>query len=114
MGRSSQGLHRNSLGWNRNTGAGAVNLALLLGARRVFLLGFDMHLSGGRPNWHNQLIDKPDKNCYVRFAKDFKYVARDLPIKFPGCEVINVTDDSDLNCFPKVGTKEFWSSRVGV
>lgn len=112
MNREPQGLHRNSLGWNKNTGTGAINLALILGAKRVFLLGFDMHLSNdGRSNWHTNNINKPNEKVYPKFLKSFKYVLRDLPIKFPGREIINVTDDSNLDCFPKRGVKEFWSNR---
>lgn len=110
--RQSQGLYTDGIGWNKNTGAGAINLALLLGAKKVFLLGFDMHLSEkGKPNWHNHLLDKPNKDVYPRFLKCFKYVARDLSIKFPGSEIINITDNSSLDIFPKVGVEEFWDSR---
>ena len=110
--RASRGLHHNALGWNGNTGASAINLALLLGARRIFLLGFDMHLSKeGKPNWHKNELDKSNKNIYPTFLKDFGRVAKDLPKKFPGREIINVTDDSSLNKFRKIGVKKFWTER---
>ncbi len=113
MGREQRGLSHTALGWNNNTGAGAVNLALLLGAKKVFLLGFDMHLSkNGKPNWHNQLLDKPNKNVYLKFIKGFGRLAKDLPEKFPGSEIFNVTDDSSLNLFPKIGVKKFWDERI--
>ena len=112
MMRRAKGLHRKALGWNSNTGAAAINLALLLGARCIYLLGFDMHLSeNGKPNWHDRLMDKPDKSVYNKFNVDFKMVAADLKNKFPGQEVINVTDDSDLNVFQKVSATEFWKER---
>ncbi len=113
MGRRQRGFHQDVLGWGKNTGLGAVNLALLLGAKKIFLLGFDMHLSkDGKPNWHNQLLDKPNKNVYPGFIKGFQRTVKDLEIKFPGKEIINITDDSDLNVFPKIGIKKFWSERV--
>ena len=112
--RKPRGLGLNELGWNKNTGASALNLALILGAKRVFLLGFDMHLSPDRkPNWHDQLIDKPNPKVYRDFILNFTYVAMDLKRLFPGREVINVTDDSDLDVFPKVGCSEFWTKRKG-
>ena len=112
MPRKGKGLGTNALGWNRNTGALAINLALVLGAQRVFLLGFDMHLSGdGKSNWHNRLINRPSKTVYEKFIEAFTRVSIDLKKVFPGREIINVTDDSDLDIFPKVGCKEFWKER---
>ncbi len=113
MGREQRGLSYTALGWNNNTGAGAVNLALLLGAKKVFLLGFDMHLSkNGRPNWHDELLDKPNKNIYPRFLKGFQRLANDLESKFPNREIINITDNSSLDLFPKIGVKDFWDKRI--
>lgn len=95
------------LAWNGNTGAMAVNLALLLGARRVFLLGFDMKLSEkGRANWHDKRYERVKADVYKRFMQGFRYAADDLPIKFPGREVINLTEDSLLDVFPKQSVLE--------
>ena len=110
--RKARGLHTDALGWNGNTGAAAVNLALLLGAKRIILLGFDMKLSkDGRPNWHNRVIQKPSANVYPKFVKQFEKVKSDLEKKFPGREIINVTDCSEMDLFPKVGIKEFFDER---
>lgn len=110
--REPCGLHEKALGWNYNTGAAAVNLALLLGVRRVYLLGFDMHLSrDGKANWHPNLLDKPDATVYDKFLNGFKVLAKDLETKFSSSEVINITDNSSLNLFTKIGIKEFWSNR---
>jgi hypothetical protein len=112
MPRKAKGLGTTSLGWNSNTGASAINLALILGAQRVFLLGFDMHLSKeGKRHWHNKTMGKTDKNVYEKFILAFTKVAVDLKTVFPGKEVINVTDNSDLDVFPKVGCKQFWKER---
>jgi hypothetical protein len=114
MQRQTRGLHYDALGFNASAGATAINLALLLGAVKIYLLGFDMHLDEkGKPNWHNYQIDKPSKDVYARMLVAFGNVSWDLKIKFPNCSVINVTDDSDLSLFPKVGTKEFWANRKG-
>jgi len=111
MSRRAFGLYENALGWNGNTGAAAVNLALLLGAKRIFLLGFDMHLSkDNKPNWHQNRLNKPNKNIYSKFLKGFGKLVTDLK-KFPDVEIINVTDDSSLNLFPKIGVIEFWKGR---
>jgi len=112
MPRKGKGLSVLALGWNKNTGAAAVNLALILGAQRIFLLGFDMHLSkDGRSNWHNNLVNKPNKAVYEKFIEGFTRVSIDLKKLFPGREVINVTDNSDLDVFPKIGREQFWKER---
>lgn len=112
MERKHRGLHLDALSWGSNTGCVAVNLALLLGAKRVLLLGFDMKLTGGRANWHDNSLVKPSPVPYSGFIKGFRYIAKDLPEKFPGSEIINITDDSNLHVFPKIGVKEFWENRV--
>lgn len=91
-----------ALAWNGNTGSLAINLALLLGARRVFLLGFDFKAPKDRPNWHTVRYQGSDPSIYKDiFAPQMKSIARDLPLKFPGAEIVNVTDDSALDVFPK-------------
>ena len=113
MDRKARGLHRDALGWNNNTGASAINLALLLGACRVFLLGFDMTESQeGKPNWHDKRIE-PHTISYVdKFVPAFGHVAADLKSKFPGCSIHNISDNTALNTFPIIGTQEFWSQRI--
>jgi hypothetical protein len=111
MERRPRGLYLDALGWNTNTGSSAVNLALILGARTVYLLGFDRKLKKGRPNWHDELIDKPSQETYQRMNSTEGYMARDLNTKFPGRKVINVTDNSTLPHWPKVPISEFWNER---
>lgn len=112
MRRKTRGLHVDALGWNFNTGAAAINLALILGAKRVFLLGFDMHLSrDGKNNWHEESRTKPDAGVFGKFVEGFTRLSTDLDKVFPGREVINITDDSDLNVFPKISCKQFWNER---
>ena len=113
MGREAHGLSMTTLGWNGNTGASAINLALLLGAGCIYLLGFDMKMTHKLSNWHNKVIDRKQvgPEVYPKFVKQFEAVAKDLPKKFPGRAVINVTADSDLNCFPKVDPARFWAER---
>lgn len=112
MPRKGKGLGTSALGWNKNTGALAINLALVLGAQQIFLLGFDMHLSKeGKSNWHNRLMGRPDKRVYEKFIEGFTRVSIDLKKVFPGREVINITDNSDLDIFPKVNCEQFWKER---
>ena len=112
MERVAKGLHHQALGWNKNTGASAINLALLLGAKTIYLLGYDMHLSEqGQPNWHDRLIHSPSAENYPKFADNFKWVVRDLEKKWSNVKVWNVTDNSGLDLFPKIGVEKFWNER---
>jgi hypothetical protein len=112
MPRKSRGLYVDALGWNNNTGASAINLALLLGAKRIFLLGFDMHLSvEGQVNWHPNNLDKPSEKVFAKHLEGFIKVAADLKRDFPGREVINITKDSSLAVFQKVDIDLFWKER---
>jgi hypothetical protein len=113
MRRRPAGLGQGVLGWNGNTGASAINLALILGAERVFLLGFDMKLGENKkPNWHEHRVESAAESVYERFLKGFDDVAIDLKTKFPNRKVINITDDSDLNCFPKISLAEHFGVEV--
>jgi len=115
MARQASGLSKTALGWNVNTGAAAINLALILGATRVFLLGFDMKLGKkGESNWHKNTLDKPKPKIYNRMIRGYKVVLNQLPIVFPGTQVINVNDDTALKCFPVVKFDKFWRDRNGV
>ena len=112
MARQAQGLHKDALGWGYNTGVGAMNLALILGAAQVFLIGFDMQLNeDGESNWHANNLDEPSAKMYDRMLKGFRIVGRQLPHKFPDAKVFNVTDDSRLDSFPKIATEVFWNGR---
>jgi len=113
--RKASGLHHAALGWNGNTGAAAINLALILGAKRVYLLGFDMQRKANRSNWHNHIIrpaaTKP--HIYKTFIRSFKHVVRDWHLKFPDREIWNITSDSGLgpNMFPWLDPQDFWTER---
>lgn len=111
MPRQNKGLHADALGWSTNTGASAINLALILGAKKVYLLGFDRHRTNGKSNWHTNNLDKNNQEVYDRMNATDGWMKRDLANKFPGCEVINVTDNSDLPHWPKVSFKQFWDER---
>jgi hypothetical protein len=114
MPRQMRGLHVDALGWNQNTGYTAINLALLLGAKRVFLLGFDMRLTKGKANWHDKGLDKPNEGAYKKFMSHDQVVLADWKSKFGDVEIVNVTDDSKLGIFPKAGVDAFWKERMAT
>lgn len=107
IARMRRGLHPLCLGFGGNSGPGAVNLALILGAHRVFLLGFDCKLVEGKSHWHsfyNRPIQR--KGLYADFMEGWQYVKQDLPKVFPGREIINIGPDSELPFFPKQDWRE--------
>jgi len=115
MCRQPRGLGvKNTLAWNGNTGAAAINLALLFGAQCVYLLGFDMRLQDGENNWHDKSCFKPKEDVFQRFLRGFDYLAEALPKIFPGRRVVNVTDDSDLHHFSKEALCEHFASAAGI
>lgn len=111
MRRRLKGLHTDALGWNKNTGASAINLALILGAQTVYLLGFDRFLTDGKPNWHDELMDKPSQKLYEGMNYCDARMKRDLKSKFPNRQVINVTDHSNYDVWPKVPLTGFFEQR---
>jgi hypothetical protein len=91
------------------SGSSCVNLAYLLGARRVVLLGFDMHdLPAERwreGNWHNRHQEPPLTGQRTnRFIPAFEVMAPIL--KDRGVEVLNATPGSALQCFPFANLKD--------
>ena len=84
-----------------NSGANAISVAILCGASRVVLLGYDCALTGGRSHHHG---DHPAglRNCDTlakwpaQFAKVAAYADRHHAI------VLNASRASALTCFARV------------
>lgn len=83
-----------------NSGYQAVNLAVQFGAKRILLLGFDMTIARGI-HWHGPHGDglkNPSDGTCLTWRTLFAAAVPDL--KQAGVEVINVTPNSALTCFP--------------
>jgi len=96
-----------TLGMNFSTGAAAVNLGSLLGAKRIFLLGFDMCKSPrwSVTHWHNHRAGDTPPDSYERFVKGFGTVAKGMDAR--KVTVLNVTDGtSKLPWFRKISPEE--------
>ena len=108
MGRRGiQVEDRSAVCWNLSTGASAINLAVLLGAKEIVLLGFDMKITEGAPgrghNWHDEYLARqvPNNTIYEeRFLKPFDEIKADLDRL--GVKCINANPDSALEVFEKV------------
>lgn len=101
--REDYGFHVDALGWNGNTGAMAINLALILGAARIFLLGFDMKLGeDGQSNWHPNPLSTPTNEVhYARYKENFARCLGDWIARWSQVQIINLNPESALSCFPR-------------
>jgi hypothetical protein len=89
--------------WNFNSGASAINIAANAGAKRIILVGFDMHVSPSHSHWHN-LYGKPKTPPFKTHLKGFKQISIDA--KRRGIEIINACPDSAIPYFPKANVKD--------
>jgi hypothetical protein len=85
--------------YGQNSGFQAINLAILKGATRIILVGFDM---GGRGHFFG---DHPDplhnRTDYRAFLPTFQEAARTCRVP-----ILNATPGSALDCWPRVTLEE--------
>lgn len=82
-----------------NGGYQAINLAALAGARRIVLLGYDMKHKAGRSNWHKGHPIKSPERWVKGWIPRFRELAAEL--KKDGVEVINASEETALDAFPR-------------
>ena len=86
--------------YNSNSGAQAINLAVLWGAKRLLLVGFDMKTDKGKRHWFGDHPGHLHKaSDYADWLRKYEVIARDL--KKMGVECINCSMNSALECFEK-------------
>ena len=91
--------------FNSSSGGSAVNVAYLLGAKRIILLGFDMRFVDGKSNWWQyDQFPKTDKG-YANFIRPFYKIKEDA-YKL-GVEILNATPSSALDMFRFVRASEY-------
>jgi hypothetical protein len=110
---------RNRVGWFGNTGASAIHLAVLLGAKKVVLLGYDGEVNNKNSkdnNWHSGYpggyagSHRDRERIYTNFRSAFTPIARDC--KSLGVEVINATPDSKIKVFDLVEFEEEFKNEL--
>jgi hypothetical protein len=93
-------LDRGILACN-NAGLAAINLADILGAKRLYLLGFDLTPVDGRTaHWHEGIYPASwgsDGRAYVNMLRQFGRWAEHVR-----AEVVNLNPASALECWPKM------------
>jgi len=106
-GRDAPGLGRDMLHFNDNSGAQAINLAYLLGATRIILIGYDMQNTGGRAHWfgeHPHTLQTGGN--YAVYVDRFARLASDLA--YEGVEVINCTRETALHQFRRARLEDVY------
>jgi hypothetical protein len=112
-GRDGEGFSTDSgvIHYGSNSGFQAINLALLMGAKRILLVGFDMHSRNGRHFFGNH--PEPLSN-YVRYEGLVPYFQRAAALLPPGIEIVNCTPGSALDCFPMATLEEALGARCSL
>ena len=91
------------IGSGGNSGFQALNLAVQFGAARILLIGFDMSDANGT-HWYGPAEGKgrsnPGEWNFRRWRAAFGTASGQL--KLAGVQVLNVSEQSALTCFPKL------------
>lgn len=96
-----KGLYRGT-----NAGIGALNLAELLQADPIYLVGFDFAgKNGSTVNWHTEYPKEwtQTESVYRRYVVDFETIQKSGVLR---ARVVNVNPDSRLRCFEMVPCTE--------
>lgn len=87
-----------------NSGYGAVNVAILKRALRIYLLGFDLvaPATGEPGHWHDgyDWNNGSSRIYYSRWAQRFDEIARDVDMLGGTVQIINANPSSAIRCFP--------------
>lgn len=95
--------------YGHNSGYSAVNLALIMGARRIVLCGFNMGpAEDGRTHFFAEARPRelPDNSPYREFRTAFERAAQDHELVARGIEIMNATPGTHLACFPVMTVEE--------
>jgi hypothetical protein len=80
-----------------NSGYQALNIAILSGAKKILLLGFDMRFINGKSHAHNGHEVKMAEHAYKKYAQNFSSMQHDL--RKIDVDIVNCTEGSLINCF---------------
>lgn len=89
--------YRDGLGHGNNSGYGALNLAAILGANPIYLLGFDCNRTPDASHWHAGHPVPQNPKHLDSFIPRFEKAAPEL--KAAGVRVVNLNPASALRCF---------------
>lgn len=85
-----------------NSGYQAINLAYLLGYKKIVLLGYDMQETNGQTHWHglHKGLNNPNHQQFSTWRASFALLAWEL--KKAGVRVVNATRQTALTCFKQM------------
>jgi hypothetical protein len=97
-GTNDVGLGEKMIHMNGNSGAQAINLAYLFGARKIVLLGFTMREIDGKKHFHGD-HEAPlvQKQLFAEWLHKMEFIARDA--KRLGVDIVNADPLSVMTCF---------------
>lgn len=84
-----------------NVGYQAIGLAVLWGARRIVLLGYDMNATRGRLHWHADHDAKRLGNPCNFAAWRARLAVAAVDLRRLGVEVVNCSRETALTCFER-------------
>ena len=101
-GQSMPGLGRKKIHFGNNSGYQAINLAYLLGAKSIILLGFDMKRQAGKTHFfgdhpYHKNHQGPNDEVMQRWCRNFVQLAADLEQE--GVKVYNCSRETALKAF---------------
>lgn len=106
---TSPGLHPPPrIKWYANSGWTALGLAVMLGAKRVVLLGFDGCRVNGSLNWHQDNVSAVEDSVFLYHHASGRQCAEDIR-SWPDTNnltIWNCTPETTYNAFPSAPLKE--------
>jgi hypothetical protein len=100
MGAAESLLYQTWFAPFQNSGASAISLAVVAGAERIILLGYDCQKTGGQSHWHGDHPSALSNALSIKhWPRAFRNVSRYA--KERGTPVINCTRETALDCFPR-------------
>lgn len=96
-----------------NSGAGAIRLAIQMGAKKVVLLGYDCSVKNGS-HWHgdHEITKNPDPAKCEKWQEHFQELAKDAADR--GVEVVNCSRETDLRAFRRGVLEEELGQQPGA
>lgn len=92
----------NTIRQGGNSGYQAIGLALLFGAARIVLVGYDMQFTNGRKHWHrDHAKNNPTGAALKNWRANFNELASVSPVP-----IVNASRETALACFPRVSLEE--------
>ena len=97
----------NGIWGGKNSGMGAISLAIALGSTEIYLLGYDCKAKS-TTHWHSGYEPNRDVAIFDKKLHEYKAELEGVAhqIAALGVKIYNCSPDSDLKCFPSVNIKE--------